>query len=421
VAVCDAERILASPLCVRETTGNYAADAAFFQTLVRDESLVGFVVGLPLHADGTPGTMAKEAQRFGAWLGRATGLPVVFQDERYTSHEAAGMLGGIGLSRGTKKSMSDAVAAQVILRSWMEAEKAMAIDLRPVRLVVGCGYLGERVARRFGARGDRVVGTTRSPARGSQLEAAGIEPAIIDVTAADPGWSALLASARRPSTIFWSVSVDRGASTSYHDVHVGGLTKLLDAVHATGGASPRIVLASSTGVWGDEQGGTVTETTQATPSREAGRVLLEAEQVLAEHPAGGGTALRFAGLYGPGRLPRLADLRAGRPIAADPDSWLNLIHVDDAAAVVVAVADAPSPKPLYVVSDGRPVRRRDWYGRVAAGAGAPPPTWDIAAPRGRGGDKRVDPSLVMTDLGIKLAYPDALEAIAGLLDGPVTA
>jgi nucleoside-diphosphate-sugar epimerase len=140
--------------------------------------------------------------------------------------------------------------------------------------------------------------------------------------------------------------------------------------------------------------------------------------VLVEHSAGPGTSLRFAGLYGPDRLPRLADLRAGRPIAADPDSWLNLIHVDDAAAVVVAVTDAAAPKPLYVVSDGRPVLRRDWYGRVAILAGAPTPTWDVAAPRGRGGDKRVDPSLMMADLGIALAYPDALEALPGLLDGP---
>jgi nucleoside-diphosphate-sugar epimerase len=364
--------------------------------------------------------MSREAQRFGAWLDRATGLPVVFQDERYTSHDAAEMLGGVGLSRGAKKSMSDAVAAQVILRSWMEAQQTTAKQPHPLRLVVGCGYLGERVARRFVARGDRVVGTTRSPARAAQLEAAGMEAAIIDVTAADPGWSKLLASGVRPATIVWSVSVDRATAASYRDVHVGGLMKLLDAVQAAGAPAPRIVFASSTGVWGDEQGGTVTEATPATPSREAGRVLLEAEQVLAALPAVPGTSLRFAGLYGPGRLPRLGDLRAGRPIAADPHAWLNLIHIDDAAAVVVAVADAASPKPLYVVSDGRPVLRRDWYERVAELAAAPMPTWDVAAPRARGGDKRVDPSLVMADLGIELAYPDALEALPELLERPVT-
>jgi nucleoside-diphosphate-sugar epimerase len=108
-------------------------------------------------------------------------------------------------------------------------------------------------------------------------------------------------------------------------------------------------------------------------------------------------------------------LRAGRPIATDPDSWLNLIHVDDAAEIVRLVAAAPHPQPLYVVSDGRPVLRRDWYGRLAALSGSPPPTWDPTAPRVRGADKRVDPALLFRDLPISLAYPDALAALAELV------
>ena len=124
-------------------------------------------------------------------------------------------------------------------------------------------------------------------------------------------------------------------------------------------------------MWGDEGGGVVDESTPPNPTRDAGRVLVEAEAVLADHPAGPGTALRFAGLYGPGRLPRIADLRAGLPIAADPDSWLNLIHIDDAADVVCRVAAAPSPRGLYVVADGHPVRRRDWYGTLATLTGSP--------------------------------------------------
>lgn len=120
VAVCDATRMLASPLCVRETGGDHDADAAFFRGLVADEELVGFVVGLPIHADGRASDMSREAERFGAWLERVTGLPVAFHDERYTSHEAAGLLAGAGLSRGRKKARADAVAAQVILASWLE-------------------------------------------------------------------------------------------------------------------------------------------------------------------------------------------------------------------------------------------------------------------------------------------------------------
>ena len=122
IAVCDTHRILSSPLCVRQTTGDKQADAAFFRTLAADEGIVGFVVGLPVHADGTDSRMSVEVERFGAWLAMETGLPVVFHDERYSSREAAGLLAGSGLSRGRKKERSDAIAAQVVLSSWLDAQ-----------------------------------------------------------------------------------------------------------------------------------------------------------------------------------------------------------------------------------------------------------------------------------------------------------
>ncbi|MDA1202601.1 MAG: NAD-binding protein [Planctomycetota bacterium] len=276
----------------------------------------------------------------------------------------------------------------------------------PSRLIVGCGYLGARVADRWRADGSQVYAITRTAVRAADLASRGIEPIVADVTrpAALPPLPAV-------ATMFWAVGFDRTSGASHHDVHVAGLGRLLDALPG----HPRPILSSSTGVWGDEGGGIVNETTPAHPTREAGRVLLEAESLLREHQLGPGVALRFAGLYGPGRLPRLADLEAGRLLAADPDSWLNLIHADDAAAIVCGIAAAAAPAPLYVVSDGHPVRRRDWYGHIAACLGSPPPTWDIAAPRSRGADKRVDPSLLFHDLPITLAHPDPLATIADLV------
>jgi putative Holliday junction resolvase len=124
IAVCDRQWILASPLCVRQTSGDRAADAAFFRSLVADEELVGFVVGLPVHADGTASDMSREVERFAAWLRGETGVPVALHDERYSSREAATMLSGVGLTRGRKKERSDAVAAQVVLAAWLEAQAA---------------------------------------------------------------------------------------------------------------------------------------------------------------------------------------------------------------------------------------------------------------------------------------------------------
>jgi putative Holliday junction resolvase len=131
VAICDTHRILSSPLCVRQTTGDKNADGIFFRKLVADEGIVGFVVGLPIHADGTDSRMSVEVERFGAWLTAETGLPIVFHDERYSSREATGLLAGSGLTRGRKKERTDAIAAQVVLSSWLEAQTHGTAGQRP--------------------------------------------------------------------------------------------------------------------------------------------------------------------------------------------------------------------------------------------------------------------------------------------------
>lgn len=256
-----------------------------------------------------------------------------------------------------------------------------------------------RVARRWIAAGDRVWGTTRN--RPEALTAAGIEPLVADL-----GHGALPALPE-VDTVFWAVGFDRTSGLTPHDLHVGGLTHLLTALPRPG----RVILSSSTGVWSDGDADIVNEQTPANPSRPSAAALLAAEAALRSHPAGPGVALRLAGLYGPDRLPRLDDLQAGREIAADPASWLNLIHLDDAATVVCCVADADTVAPLYVVSDGSPVRRGDWYAQLATLNGCPEPRFVPPLPSGRGGNKRADASLLFTQIRPPLQYPFALQAL----------
>jgi len=278
------------------------------------------------------------------------------------------------------------------------------------RLIIGCGYLGKRVASRWLAAGDTVYATTRSRAHAGQFEAMGLHPLQGDVTAAADAANGL-PTLPTVDTVLWAVGFDRTAPASYEDVHVTGLQRLLDRLPG----QPRFIFISSTGVWGDGSGGFVNETTPPTPAREAGRALVAAEARLQAHRHGPGVVLRLAGLYGPDRLPRLADLQAGKPLPADPASWLNLIHIDDAAAVACDVAELSAPRPLYVVSDGSPIRRRDWYEGLARITGNPSPAWDPAASQSRGGDKRVDSRLIWTDLGHGPDQPNALQAVQQLL------
>ena len=119
LAVSDPDRLIASPFetYVRKDA---KADAAYFQRVVAAEKVVGLVVGLPLHTGGEEGIKAREAREYGAWLAAATGLPVVFWDERCTTAAAEDALWSAGLSHKKRKDRRDRVAAQLILQGFLE-------------------------------------------------------------------------------------------------------------------------------------------------------------------------------------------------------------------------------------------------------------------------------------------------------------
>ena len=118
--VSDAELRIASPLPVHERRGA-ERDAAYFRTLIESEEIGGLVVGLPLHLDGREGQKAAETRAFGAWLTEATGLPVVFWDERFSTVEAESALWQAGLTHKKRKARRDRVAAQMVLQAYLDA------------------------------------------------------------------------------------------------------------------------------------------------------------------------------------------------------------------------------------------------------------------------------------------------------------
>src|SRR4051812_48033059 len=83
LAVSDPDRVIASPLTTY-TRRTAELDAAYFREIVAAEAVAGLIVGLPVHLNGREGQKAQEARAFGRWLAEATGLPVLFYDERFT-------------------------------------------------------------------------------------------------------------------------------------------------------------------------------------------------------------------------------------------------------------------------------------------------------------------------------------------------
>jgi nucleoside-diphosphate-sugar epimerase len=285
------------------------------------------------------------------------------------------------------------------------------------KLIFGCGYLGERVARRWRDAGEEVVVVTRKRVRADEFQRQGYCPIVADVTKKDT-----LPKLPLVQSVLFAVGHDRSAEPSMQDVYVGGMRNVLAVLPFE---IDRFIYISTTGVYGRTDGGWVDEATPPDPIREGGRASLAAEQTLANHPLGGRSViLRLAGIYGAGRVPFIDKLRTGEPIPAPAAGYLNLIHVDDAAEVVLAadrLAHFEDGPRIYCASDGAPVERGEYYSDVARQIGAPPPRFvepDPESPRTARAmtDRRISNARMLADMRVKLAYPNYRDGLAAVLE-----
>lgn len=122
IALTDTGRRLASPY-ENYTRRSKEADADYFRQVAADESIVGFVVGLPVHASGEESQKSIESRQFGAWLADVTGLPVQYFDERFTSVEAERYLLDARMTRKRRKKRLDMLAAQIMLAAYLESSR----------------------------------------------------------------------------------------------------------------------------------------------------------------------------------------------------------------------------------------------------------------------------------------------------------
>lgn len=283
-------------------------------------------------------------------------------------------------------------------------------------LIVGCGFLGRRVARILVDRGERVYGTTRSRDKFAELKRIGIEPVLADLVQ-----ESTLADLPAADRVLCSAGYDRASRIPMRRVSVDGFRSLLKQLHEN---TKTIVYASSTGVYGQNDGSTVDENSPTEPARESGALCLEAEAIAREFGLVTNrrvVILRYAGLYGPGRIIRKESLIRGEPIVGDPDRTLNVIHIDDAAAAAIAAFDSAEASGVYLACDDRPVRRFEYYELAARLLGAPAPRFIASQADSREStreesNKRVSNRKLRKELLLELQYPDIGTGLAAAID-----
>jgi putative Holliday junction resolvase len=122
VAVSDPGGQIARPLLVIERS-SLRDDMARIAELARSRRAQKVIVGLPLNLDGSAGPAARRARRFASALGRELDLPIALWDERLTTVEAERALLASDRSRQRRKEVRDAVAASLILQSYLDAHR----------------------------------------------------------------------------------------------------------------------------------------------------------------------------------------------------------------------------------------------------------------------------------------------------------
>ncbi|NIF76176.1 sugar nucleotide-binding protein [Paraburkholderia sp. Cy-641] len=303
---------------------------------------------------------------------------------------------------------------------------------RPRVLIVGCGDVGLRCVPLLQPRA-RVFALTSHAARCAELRAAGATPLVGDLDErrslkrlaglaptvlhlAPPQKSgdddrrtrALLATLGSAGQVrragagmracTWIPAVApiarmRRARASFLDAEAAGIVPDRVRRAAASRGAPRIVYASTTGVYGDCGGAWIDETRAVRPANARAKRRVSAERQLRRATARGAVTAsiaRIPGIYARNRLP-LARLEKGTPaLNAADDVYTNHIHADDLAAILVRLATHGKPARVIHASDDSSLKMGEYFDFVAD-------TFGLArAPRitRAQAERQIDPSLL---------------------------
>lgn len=224
-------------------------------------------------------------------------------------------------------------------------------------LVIGCGYIGKRIARLALERNDTVAVLVRDPEKGTEMEHAGAQVFSGNLDRPD-------SFPPLPTT---------GATVHYLVPPIGGgsidtRVRIFCASIQRGQEPAKVIYMSTSGVYGDCGGAVVSEDSPANPQTSRARRRLDAENYLLSWGRETGVAvviLRVPGIYGPGRVP-LAQIESGNPVLRENESPLtNRIHADDLAQVCLAAAERGGSGDIFNVGDGQCSTMTGYFNAVA--------------------------------------------------------
>lgn len=275
-------------------------------------------------------------------------------------------------------------------------------------LVAGAGYVGAELAARLAGAGHDVLALRRSPRPASAAAHARVRWLACDLGESRALGALPLAGV---DALAYLVAADARDDAAYRRAYVDAFSALLERL-AAHGPLRRVLFASSTSVYAQDDGSWLDEASPAEPRDFTGRRVREGEQV-ARSAGCTAIALRLGGIYGPGRASLIEQVRAGAEPLPPAPHYTNRIHRDDAARACAHLLALERPAACYVGVDVEPADRADVLRWLAARLGAPAPrgAYDpLAAPTG----KRCS-SALLRSTGFAFTFPSYREGYAALL------
>ena len=275
-------------------------------------------------------------------------------------------------------------------------------------LSFGHGYSAQALERLLLPEGWTIIGTTRSAEKAEAMRQRG--PTALTFPCPE------IPDAVKEAT---HILISAGPNAEGDPV----LTHYGDVIATAAPSLEWVGYLSTTGVYGDHEGGWIDESTPLTPSTQRGQWRKAAEQAWMDIPNLPLHIFRLAGIYGPGRGPFEKVRRGTARRIIKKGQVFSRIHVDDIAQVVSASINRPNPGAIYNVCDDDPAPPQDVISRAARLLELPEPpavAFETAemTPMARSfyaESKKVRNDKIKDELGVVLKYPNYREGLAALL------
>ena len=294
-------------------------------------------------------------------------------------------------------------------------------------LIIGCGDVGTRLIPLALAR-YRVYALTRDATHCAALRALGVTPVVGDL---DKPQSLSAIAGIAHDVVHLAPPPSQGVTDTRtaHLIAALGRKKnkrrsiRMQSINQTS-LPQHFVYISTSGVYGDCGGDVVPETRPAHPQTARAQRRVDAERRVRAWGARSGvqvSILRVPGIYAADRLP-LARLQRGTPALHDAeDSYVNHVHADDLARLVIAALNHASPGRAYNAVDDLPQKMGDYFDLVADrhGLKRPPRVTRSEAQRVipenmwsfMGESRRLSNVRIKQELRFRLRYPSVLDGI----------